>query len=104
MDNLICAAQGDATQKQRVSELMLRSLKEICPSIPGEIRDSARLKKVLDGDGDWMETKYILGRVVDTEKGTLLLSPKLKDKILSLLDTPPPPPHTHMLLHGSETI
>ena len=34
----------------------------------------------------------ILGWVVDTKKGTLSLSSKRKEKILSLLD--PPPPHT----------
>ena len=89
MDDLLCAAQGYATQQQRVSELNLRSFKEKPPSIPGKIKDSASLKKALAGYGDWRTTNYILGWVVDTEKGTLSLSSKRKGELLSLLDTPP---------------
>ena len=34
MDDLLCAAQGGAAQKKRVSELMLCTLNEIFPSVP----------------------------------------------------------------------
>ena len=71
--------------------MTLRSLKEILPSVPGDIKDSARLNKALASNEDRRTTKDILGLVVDTNKGTLLISLNCKDKILSLLDTPPPP-------------
>ena len=45
MGNLLCAAQVDHTQQQRVSKLTIRALKDILPSLPGEVKDSASLKK-----------------------------------------------------------
>ena len=70
-------------------ELKIRSLKEIFPSAPGDIKDSATLKKALASDVDWRTTKEILVWVVDTDKGTLLLSLKPKARLISLLDTHP---------------
>ena len=75
MDDLLPATQGDRTQQQRVSELTLRALKEISPSLPAETKDSVSLKKALQGDGDWKTTKEILGCMVNTEDGTLRLPP-----------------------------
>ena len=66
MDDLICADQGDDAQKQRVLELMLCFLKEILPSIPGDIKDSTTLKKDLAGGGELSITKDILGWLVET--------------------------------------
>ena len=71
--------------------MILRYLKKIYPSVPGEIKDSARLNKVLDGDEDWRTTKDILRQAVYTKKGDMLLSSKCKDKLLSFID-----PHTHV--------
>ena len=51
MDDLNCATQGDSVQQRRVTELTIRSLKEVYPSIPQEIKDSVSLKKALAGDG-----------------------------------------------------
>ena len=76
MDDLLCADKGGAAQQQRVLDLMFYDLKEIFPYIPGEIKDLVRLKKALDGNGDWKTTKEILRWVVDKNKGTLLLSTK----------------------------
>ena len=39
MDNLLCAAQGDPAQKQRVSNLTIPALKEIFPSLPDKVKD-----------------------------------------------------------------
>ena len=75
MDDLLSATQWNRTQQQHVSELTLRDLKEIFPSLPAETKDSVSLKKSLQGDGDWMTTKEILGWMVDTEDGTLRLPP-----------------------------
>ena len=52
MDDLFCSTQGGAAQKPRVLELTLYILKEIPPSVPGEIKDSEILKKGLAGDGE----------------------------------------------------
>ena len=53
---------------------MLRSIKEILPSVPGEIKDYFIPNKALAGDGDWSTTKDILEWVVETNKRNLLLS------------------------------
>ena len=94
MDNLIWASPGGTAQQQRVLELTLCALKEILPSITGEIKDSASLKKGLAGYWEWKKTKEILGWVVDKKKGTLWLSTKLKAYLLSLLNAP----HTRQLM------
>ena len=81
MDNLLSATQGYRTQQQHVSELTLRALKEIFPSLPKETKDSVSLKKALQGDGNWKTTKEILGWMVNTKDGTLRLSPKRKAEL-----------------------
>ena len=49
MDNLLCAAQGDPAQKQRVSNLTIPALKEIFPSLPDKVKDKARFKGIGQG-------------------------------------------------------
>ena len=68
---------------------MLLSLKEIPPSVPRGIKDTASLKKTLEGDVDWKNTKDILGWFVETEKGNLSQSSKHKDDLLYLIETAP---------------
>ena len=75
--------------QQRFSELTLRALKETPPSLPAEVKDSVSLKKAMQGDGDWEMTKEILGWVVDTDAGTLRLSPKRMAELVTLLEIPP---------------
>ena len=53
MDDLMAATQGDRAQQRRVTELTLRALKEIFPSLPAKLKDSISLKKAMQGDGDW---------------------------------------------------
>ena len=89
MDELLYATQGYRTQQQHISELTLRSLKEIFSSLPAEAKDSVSIKKALQGDGDWKTTKEILGCMVDTDEGTLRLPPKRKAELGTLLEIPP---------------
>ena len=86
---LLSATQGDRTHQQCVSKLTLRALKEIFLSLPVEAKDSVSIKKALQGDGDWTTTKEILGWMVDTNEGTLRISPKRKAELGTLLDIPP---------------
>ena len=89
MDDLLSATQGYRTQQQRVSELTIRVLKEIFPSLPAEAKDSVRIKKSMQGDGDWSTTREILGWIVNTDEGTLRISPKQMVDLGTLLDIPP---------------
>ena len=68
MDDLLCAAQGDPTQQQRVSELSTRALKDILPYLPDKMKDSASLKKALARDRDWEMVKEIIGWVISTHR------------------------------------
>jgi hypothetical protein len=88
MDNLNCVAQGNPDQQHRVTELVLRAIKETYPSIPGEQKDSVSLKKALAGDGDWNTVKEILGWVIDTDSGTLRLLDKRLSDLRNLLNIP----------------
>ena len=61
MDDLMSATQGNRPQQERVTELTLWALKEIFPSLPAKVKDSVSLKKAMQGDRDWAQTKEILG-------------------------------------------
>ena len=89
MDDLNCATQGDSVQQRRVTELTIRSLKEVYPSIPQETRDSVSLKKELTGDGDWELEKEILDWIINTADGTLRVSKKRINDLHYLLDIHP---------------
>ena len=89
VDDINYVTQGDALQQQRVSELVLKALKDIYPHVPGETKDSVSLKKALAGDGDWNQVKEILGWIVDTRLGTLRLSQKRVSDLLHQLDIAP---------------
>ena len=89
IDDLLCFAQGDPTQQQWVSEITIRSLKEIFPSFPDEVKGSDILEKALAGDEDWDMVKDILGWVIHTHRGILDLSSKQRLEILYLLEIPP---------------
>ena len=95
MNDLLCAAQGEPAQQHRVSYLTIRALKEILPSLPDEVKDSATLKKMLDVDGDWARVKEILVWVIDTHWGTLSMFSKLGLELLYLLEIPTT--HRHIL-------
>ena len=89
MDALLSTTLGDMKQQQRVSELTLWAIKENPPSLPAEAKDSFSLKKAMQGDRDWVTTKDILVWIVNTDTGTLRLSPKRMAELVTLLDIPP---------------
>ena len=88
MDDLIGSVQEDPVQKQRASKLAIRTLKDILPSLTGELKESSSLKKALVRDGEWEIIKEILGWVIDTHWGTLALSSKRRLGLISLLYIP----------------
>ena len=71
MDDLMGATQGDPTQQRRATEIMLRAIKEVFPSVVGELKDSVSIKKALQGDGSWSWMKEILGW--DIDEGILMI-------------------------------
>ena len=89
MDDINCLTQGDKTQQRRLTEIVLRSLKAIYPTVKGELKDSISLKKAAAGDGNWEVTKEILGWVINTSKGTISLSPKRLSDLAELLNISP---------------
>ena len=73
IDYLNCATQVDVRQQHLTSDLTLRYLKEIFPSLPSNVKDSISLEKGLQGDVDWAQTKEIIGCHINTQDGTLRL-------------------------------
>ena len=89
MDDIIAVTQGDQNQQTRVSELVLKAIKETYPSTPGEKKYSVSIIKALAGDGDWSQEKDILGWRINAKKGTLELSPSRLADLQDLLAIPP---------------
>ena len=88
MENPLYAAQGDPTQQHRVSNIAFCDLKEISPSLKGEVKYSSSLKKALAGDGDWSTIGEIAGWVIYTHHSTLTLSYKQRLELISLMKIP----------------
>ena len=65
--------QGVSDRQQRVFDGTVRALKWLFPSIPGELKDSVSVKKLMAGEGDWTCVKEVLGYTLDTEAGTVTL-------------------------------
>ena len=88
MDDFMGMTQGGSAQQERVTELLLRAIKEIFPSVPDEFKDSISLKKALQGGGSWLPVKEILGWILDTHRGTLQLPEKHRLELTDLLQIP----------------
>ena len=88
MDDLNCATQGYVGQQQRVSELTIRSKKEIFPSLLAEVKDSVSLKNSMQDNCDWDRVKEILGCIISTHYSTLRLPPKRLAELKILLVIP----------------
>ena len=89
MDDLMGATQGDPTQQRRATEIMLKAIKEVFPSVVGELKDSVSIKKALQGGGSWSWMKEILGWDIDTVAGTICLPPRRLAELKELLPIPP---------------
>ena len=53
VEDINCLVEDDDVQQQHVSELVLRALKDVYPTISGETKDSVSLKKAHTGDVYW---------------------------------------------------
>ena len=60
MDNFMGMTQGDLDQQERVTEILLRAIKEMFLSVTEETKDYISLKKELHGYGYWLPVKEIL--------------------------------------------
>ena len=52
MDDVICAVQCGTELQQQVFDSIVRAIKWLLPSLPGEAKYSASVKKLLTGEGD----------------------------------------------------
>ena len=73
MDDVISVVQGGPDRQHRVFDGTVRALKWLFPSLPGELKDSVSVKKLVAGEGDWTCVKEVLGLIPDTEAGTVTL-------------------------------
>ena len=99
MDGLNCATHVDVGKQQQTSKLTIRSLKEIFPPLPYEVKDSVSLKKALQGDGDWAQVKEILVWIIITQDGTLRLPPKRLAELSYYYESVILVIHTHKSTH-----
>ena len=88
MDEVISAVQGGTYRQYRVFDGTVCALKQLFPSLPGELKDSARVKNILAGEGDWTCVKEVLGCTLDTKTGTVNLPDKKLEELLTLVDIP----------------
>ena len=88
MDEVISAVQGGTYRQYRVFDGTVCALKQLFPSLLGDLKDSARVKNILAGEGDWTCVKEVLGCTLDTKTGTVNLPDKKLEELLTLVDIP----------------
>ena len=88
MDDINYLTQGNQPQQHRLIEIVLQEIKNMYPTVKGELKDSISLKKASTGDGDWSASEEILGWIINTSTGTISLSPKRITDLNQLLDPP----------------
>ena len=88
MDEVILVVQGGPDCQYQVFDGTVRALKWLFLSLPGELKDSVSVKKLMAGEGEWTCVKEVLGRILDTEAGTVTLPERKLEEILTLVDTP----------------
>ena len=59
--DIISAVQGRTKRQQRIFDGTVCALNELFPSLPGYSKDSASVKKILAGEGNWTCVKEVLG-------------------------------------------
>ena len=89
MDDVISVVQGGPDRQHRVIDGTVRALKWLFLSLPGELKDSVILKKLVAGEGDCTCVKEVLGWILDTEAGTVTLPERKLKELLTLVDIPP---------------
>ena len=89
VDGLYCLTQGSPPQQWATTEIVLKYLNEIYPSLAGKLKDSISLKKAVYGDVDWAQIKEIMGWITTTRDSKLRLSSKRLRDLVTILAIPP---------------
>ena len=89
MDDIISVVQGGTDRQHRVFDGTVRALKWLFPSLPGDLKDSVSVKKLVAVEGDWTCVKEVLGWILDTEAGTVTLPERKLEELLPLVNIPP---------------
>ena len=50
------------------------AVKWLFPSLPGDLKESVRVKNIVAGEGDWTCTKEVLRWILDTKAGPVNLT------------------------------
>ena len=85
MDDVISVVQRGPDRQHRVFDGTVRALKWLFLSLPGELKDSVNVKKLVAGEGGWTCVNEFLGCILDTEAGTVNLPERKLKKILTLV-------------------
>ena len=89
MADINCLAQDSPAQQQQVTEMVLKGIKDVFPSLPADIKNSIILKKAQQGDGDWVVQKEILGWIFKSEAGMFQLPSLRLKELKAFLDISP---------------
>ena len=87
-DYVISAVQGVPDCQHQVLDGAVRALKRLLLSLPGELKDSVSVKKLVAGEGGWNCVKEFLMWILDMESGTVTISEKNLKDLLTLADIP----------------
>ena len=82
---MISEVQERPERQHRVFDRTIRTLKWTFPYFPGKTEDSASVKNILVGEGNWTYVKEVLGWMVDMEAGAIALPEQKLWKLLALL-------------------
>ena len=88
MGDFISAVQGGPDRQHQVFDGTVCAVKWLFPSLPGELKDSVSVKKLVAGEGDWTCVKEVLGWILDTEAGTFTLPERKLEELLTLVGIP----------------
>ena len=80
--------QGGPDYQHQVFDGIFRALKWLFPSLPGELKDLASVKKLVAGEGDWTCVKEVLGWIINTESRTVTLPERKLEEFLTMVDIP----------------
>ena len=88
MDDVISAVHGVPDCQHQVFDGKVLALKWLFPSLPGELKDSVSVKKLVAGEGYWTCVKEVLGWILYMETRTFTLLERKLEELLTLVDIP----------------
>ena len=80
--------QGVPDCQHRVFDGTVCALKLLFPSLLGELKDSASVKKLVAGEGGWTCVKEVMGWILETETGKVTPPESKLTELLTLVDIP----------------